>query len=70
VLISDPAAAGAGRVSWRLATSYISYRIQKNTYIKKNGYGYVLDGIVTAIGEIGISVAHGLPLAYESYRLA
>jgi hypothetical protein len=32
LLISDPATAGACRVSWRLATFYISYCIQKNTY--------------------------------------
>jgi hypothetical protein len=29
LLISDPAAVGARRVSWRLATSYISYCIQR-----------------------------------------
>jgi hypothetical protein len=31
LLISDPAAAGAGRVSWRLATFYISYLYAYNT---------------------------------------
>jgi hypothetical protein len=43
-------------------TSDIFYFIQypkKNTYRSENdkilGYGYVLDGIVTAVGEVGIS---------------
>jgi hypothetical protein len=36
LLISDPAAAGAGRVSWRLATFYISYCIKRKYRSKKN----------------------------------
>jgi hypothetical protein len=50
-LISIPAAAGACRVSWRLATIFISYNIRKNTYRstkKIHGYVYDLDGIVSA----------------------
>jgi hypothetical protein len=41
---------------------------KKNTYRskkKKLGYGYVLDGIVTAIGEVGISGSRSTP-AFES----
>jgi hypothetical protein len=58
-----PTAAGAGRVSWRLATFYISYCIKKKRIDqkKKPGYVSVLDGIVTANGEVGISGSRYAP---------
>jgi hypothetical protein len=58
-LIIALAAAEASILSWRIAAFYISDMHAKNTYGRKIKMVYVvyvlLDGIATAIGEVGIS---------------
>jgi hypothetical protein len=50
------------------APFYVSYRMQKNTYRReiKTVYVYVLDGIATAIGEVGIIE---IEIVYNMYRV-
>jgi hypothetical protein len=68
-LVGALASAGAGRVSWRLATVFTSYLYAQKTILEKKikiSYTHDFEDVVTANGEVGISGSRCKP--YRKFR--